>query len=46
MIADREYNQGDQRDPRRGYVSVLTARERHRSVFEGFRRRTLRRYVH
>lgn len=43
MIADREYNERDQRDVGRGHVPVLAACERHGTSLEGSFRRTLRR---
>jgi len=45
-IADREYNERDQRDVGRGHVSVLTARQCHGPFIEGSNWRTLRRCVH
>lgn len=43
MIADREYNERDQRDVGRGHVPVLAACERHGTSLEGSFRRALRR---
>jgi len=43
MIADREYNERDQRDVGRGHVPVLAACERHGTSLEGSSWRTLRR---
>lgn len=42
MIADREYNERDQRDVGRGHVPVLAACERHGTSLEGSFRRALR----
>jgi len=46
IIADREYNERDQRDVGCGHVPVLTARQCHGSSIEGSNWRALRRRVH
>lgn len=46
MIADREYNERDERDVGRGDVPVLAACECHGSSIERSHRRALRRRAH